>query len=38
VQRPDPQAWAIALSWAGGDASRLQVIDARTVVVRNQPR
>jgi hypothetical protein len=37
VQRPDREAWSIALGWAGGDARRLVAVDARTVLVRNRP-
>lgn len=36
--RPDPEVWATALREAGGDARRLEVINAHAVVVHNSPR
>jgi hypothetical protein len=35
VTRVDPQVMAQALDMANGDASRLRVIDANTVIVKN---
>lgn len=36
--KPDSEVWRIALAHAGGDASRLEVVDSRTVIVRNTPK
>lgn len=37
VQQVSPEAMALAIELAEGDVRRLQVIDSRTVLVRNKP-
>lgn len=36
--KPNPLAWSHALKLAGGEVSRLLVLDERTIIVTNQSR
>lgn len=38
VVQVDPQVWRAALTAAGGDAGRLEVVSTTEVLVRNHPR
>jgi hypothetical protein len=38
VTRPNPDAWKLALTLAGGDASRLVVVSENEIIVANNPR
>jgi len=38
VTRPDPDAWALALRLAGGDAKRLLVVSPVEIIIANNPR
>lgn len=35
---PIPEAWLAALALAGNDAKRCEVINERTIIVRNGPK
>jgi hypothetical protein len=37
IEQVSPEAMTLAIELAGGDVRRVQVIDARTVLVRNKP-
>jgi hypothetical protein len=37
VEQVSPEAMALAIELADGDVRRVQVIDARTVLIRNKP-
>jgi hypothetical protein len=37
VEQVSPEAMALAIELADGDVRRVQVIDARTVLLRNKP-
>jgi uncharacterized protein YcaQ len=38
VTRPDPDAWALALRLANGDAKRLRVVSPVEIIVANRSR
>lgn len=38
VFRPNPAAWTRALELARGDATRIEIVDETTLIVRNAPR
>jgi hypothetical protein len=38
VTRPDPDAWALALRLADGDAKRLRVVSTVAIIIANNPR